>query len=146
MDSEFTFILMARNMRANGITINSMDSVLKYGLMALSTKDIIVMAANTVLVATNGPMAQFLPATGSRTKYTGSELTSGLMEDPTRVSGDRTTWKVLESTDGKTVVSTLASTSMIKNTDTASTNGKTPASTPDTGRTASNTVSVSTQS
>ena len=64
MDSEFTSILMARNMRANGITINSMDSVLKYGLMALSMKDIIVTAANTVSVATNGLMAQFLPETG----------------------------------------------------------------------------------
>jgi|DEB0MinimDraft_12_1074336.scaffolds.fasta_scaffold28349_2 hypothetical protein len=127
---------MGRCTKAFGKMISSMESGLRRGWIAPSTRETIATAASMVWAPTNGMTAQDTKESGLKTKSLVWEFTPGSMADRTKASGKTTTWKELASISGTMAAATQENTSTTKSMGMASTGGRTEGSTKGTGTSA----------
>jgi hypothetical protein len=144
MAEEPMFTWMELNIPVNGVKTNSMDSVSKLGLMALSMKEITNMARSMELEHSNGQMAQCTLGSSTTITFTARECIPGQMDVNTRVNGATTRCMVRVLSRGLTGASMSVSISMTRSRATVNLSGLMVAATRVIGKVANSTERAST--
>ena len=143
MDSEFILIQMAQVILAIGKMTYKMEKEKNFGLMEVSTMEIIRWEKNTVRVNIGGLMEVLMMVHGLITKLRVLELILGLMEENIQEDGKTIICTVMVSIGGKMVENMRECMKMIKNTDLESTSGPMEENTKEIGSRENNTVKES---
>ena len=88
-------------MRASGLMINSMGMELNLGPMVQDTKVIMKMERKKDKADLHLPTAATMKDSSRRTRYLGSETTTGLMANLMQATGVRTKWTAMECLLGR---------------------------------------------